>query len=203
MTYPTLETMATITEYPLERSGVLVTFIISGVPSSSATIWEHKAQDDPYDFLSFLGLAQHFQINLLPLTWQPALDVVGVGATSQIRQSFLSLQMSFVFKRFAPSEISTNTDEERAFRALISEVSILGDPFVRHHPNIITLVGICWDVITDTGKVWPVLVFEKAQHGDLYKFMQTPRGVGLDFDKRLGLCADIATAIATMHAKGK
>lgn len=161
-----------------------VNFTISGRVSSSATIWEREIEDSPYDFLSFLGLAQHFNVNLLPLTWQPALDIVGRGATSQICQAYLSLQTSFAFKSFASVAVPTNAGEVSTFRALISELSLLSDSIVRLHPNINPLVGVCWDAITDRSKVWPVFVFEKTQCGDLYRFMETAAGVGLTFDQR-------------------
>jgi hypothetical protein len=47
--------------------------------------------------------------------------------------------------------------------------------------------------------VWPVLVLEKSQYGDLYNFATLPVGRELCFAKRLKLCVDVGTAISDMH----
>jgi hypothetical protein len=48
-------------------------------------------------------------------------------------------------------------------------------------------------------EVWPVLVFEKAQFGDLYSFATLPVGRDLCIAERLKLCVDVGTAIMDMH----
>lgn len=83
------------------------------------------------------------------------------------------------------------------------EVSVLGHPLVRSHPNIIRLEGVCWDVSFDEDEVWPVLVFEKARYGDLRKFISTKTGGSINWVDRVKLCADIATAIMLMHSSRK
>ncbi|RYP64121.1 hypothetical protein DL770_009245 [Monosporascus sp. CRB-9-2] len=50
--------------------------------------------------------------------------------------------------------------------------------------------------------IYFVLVFEKAVHGDLEKFMTNGKGKGLDIAARVKLCHGIASAIATAHRKG-
>lgn len=79
----------------------------------------------------------------------------------------------------------------------------MGHPFVRSHSNIIRLEGVCWDISFDKEEVWPVLVFEKARHGDLKKFLSTNMGGLIKWDDRVKLCADIATAIMLMHSARK
>jgi hypothetical protein len=174
----------------------LMSFSKSGIPIQSATPAILGPTDIDYDFLTFLGIAQSLKIDFLPTTWQPALDTVGLGGTAEIRQALLNLQMSFAFKRL----ISTQPAERaKNFQALIAEISVLGQSSIRDHPNIIKLEGICWDIIPETGNVWPVLVFEKAQLGDLLAFMEQGAGKTLSLEDRLQLCVDIATAVADMH----
>ena len=79
----------------------------------------------------------------------------------------------------------------------------MGHPFVRSHPNIIRLEGVCWDIAFDKEEVWLVLVFEKARHGHLRKFVSTNAGGPIKWDDRVKLCADIATAIMLMHSSSK
>lgn len=153
------------------------------------------------DFISFLAICQWRGLDILGITWQPALERVGRGATAHIHQSQINPQTSFAFKRVTPSTFGS--DEYTLFRTLISEVLVLGHPVIRDHANIVTLVGICWDVATSgdgEDAVWPVLVYEKAECGDLTQFMESEVGRSLDFDQRLRLCIDIGTALMVMYS---
>jgi hypothetical protein len=117
------------------------------------------------------------------------------GFTAEIRQSLINLQMSFAFKRLK------EPDGGGSLAPLISEISVLGHPKVRSHPHIARLEAICWDISeTDAEEVWPVLVFEKSQHGDLQRFLISDEGRDLGMDERLALCYHIATALFTMHS---
>lgn len=173
----------------------LKTFSYSATPTDLSS----QSPTIQTDFISFLATVQASDIDFLPIQWQTALDTVGEGGTAEIRQLYIDLQTSFAFKRFHWSYWS----ESRNYQALICEVSILGHPFVRSHPNIIRLEGVCWDIAFDKEEVWPVLVFEKARHGDLRKFVSTNAGGPIKWDDRVKLCADIATAIMLMHSSRK
>jgi hypothetical protein len=176
----------------------LTSFWKSGIFSQSAALAKVVAPDLHYDFISFLGVAQRLGIDFHPITWQPALDKVGEGGTADIRQALINLQMSFAFKRLKwPRQ--ARSDESRSLLALICEVSVLGHPLIRNHPNIIKLEGICWDISPGDEKVWPVLVFEKTQNGDLDRFMNSDAGKSLCLEERLKLCTDVATAVKDMH----
>ncbi len=153
------------------------------------------------DFMSFLAICQWREIDILGITWQSALNRIGSGATAHIHQSEINPQTSFAFKRITLSTFGS--DEQSIFRALISEVLVLGHPVVRGHANIVKLMGVCWDIAgNDDGAytVWPVLVYEKAECGDLCQFMESETGKGLSFDQRLELCIDIGTALMVMHS---
>lgn len=152
-----------------------------------------------YDFISFLAVAQKWEIDILPITWQPALDAVGKGATAEIRQLLINLQISFAFKRVRRVNRGV-PDDKGTFQALISEVAVLSQPSIRNHPNIIHLEGTCWDISPENEKVWPVLVFEKTQYGDLDNFLRSEIGGMISFEDRLDLCADVAAAVLTMHS---
>jgi hypothetical protein len=160
-----------------------------------------------HNFISFLSLAQHLQIDLMSLSWQPALPALGAGASSQIAQSnALTKQLSFAFKRTAPRRRgaaqtgAANSDRKR-FRALTCEILVLRNPAIREHRNINQLEGIAWE--HQDGAVWPVLVFAKANCGSLRSFMAGERGRDLDFEAKLGLCIDVALALFTLHQNSK
>lgn len=120
----------------------------------------------------------------------------------------MSQQFSFAFKAMSLPRISDDTSsqkdpatkERRAFQALIAEILILTHPSIRNHRNIINLEGVCWEISAEDGKAWPVLMFEKAQFGDLHQFMKSDAGKSLDFQGSLQLCRNIARAIAAMHS---
>jgi hypothetical protein len=67
---------------------------------------------------------------------------------------------------------------------------------------MVKLQGVSWDILSE-GQVWPALVFEKTQHGDLRRFMYSPIGKGLLFSDMLKLCADITVAVMGMHSQRK
>ncbi|MCJ1457194.1 hypothetical protein MMC28_007561 [Mycoblastus sanguinarius] len=138
------------------------------------------------DFISFLAVSQWRELDILSITWQPALKKIGRGATAHIHQSQINPQTSFAFKRITSSTFES--DEHSIFRALISEVLVLGHPVIQGHANIVKLMGICWDVAGNGDgeyTVWPVLVYEKANYGDLGQFMESEAGKALSFEQRL------------------
>ena len=155
-----------------------------------------KATETQYDLITFLAVVQRLQIDTLPITWQSALPIC-VGETSKVNQALVNLQTSFAFKRIVPYETEGHS-EQRTFRLLINEITVLCHQSIRKHPNIIELQGICWDVPSDE-KVWPVLVFEKAEYGDLSYFTTSPVGRDLCIGERLKLCVDTGTAIMDLH----
>ncbi|KAI1127756.1 hypothetical protein F5Y10DRAFT_242046 [Nemania abortiva] len=150
-----------------------------------------------WNLLSFLATAQALIIELLPVTWEAARPHIGDGGTAVLNMSALSLQNSLAFKRIHEST-RRRQSEAKIFKILTNEIVVLGSHFVRQHPNIAQLEGISFEVSRDDDKPWPVLVFEKAQYGDLNHFAQSPIGRQTDINMRLKLCLDIATAVHDM-----
>ena len=186
----------------------------SGFNSESATI---EDRGEHVDLITFLGVAQRLDIDLLPITWQPTLESIGQGATAEIRQVSANLQFSFAFKRpVLDPRLGFENFERRLLPCLIAEISTLGLKSIRKHPNINKLEGICWEVVSSEGQrisretlcaspnggIVPVLVFEKAKYGDLRYFMMQGAGSKSSFAQRIGICTDIAKAVAEMHHHG-
>lgn len=163
--------------------------------ASGAEVQVSVAEPDKFNFLSFLAVAQALKIEFLPIAWDSARETIGGGGTSQIRQSLVNLDTSFAFKTYRKRIKS----HQRAFQTLINEITILSQPFVRNHPDIAQLQGICWDISPDDDIPWPVLVFEKSHLGDLYHFA-IHGGRDMTADERFGICLDVGRAIADMHA---
>jgi hypothetical protein len=176
------------------------TFLKPRFPSDSAVRLE-KPVNTRYDLIAFLAVVQRVQVDILPITWQPARPPVGTGGASSIREALINSLISFAFKRVSDKQ-KRDKSEAIIFQALISEITVLGHPLIRKHPNIVELQGICWDVPSDH-EVWPVLVFEKAQFGDLYNFGTSPVGTDLRIAERLKICVDVGTAIIDMHSNSR
>jgi Protein tyrosine and serine/threonine kinase len=174
----------------------LVSYATLDNATTSTTSAQIKAKEPRSLFLLLLGLAQYFGIDFVPLTWNSMLEGARRGGTAEIRQMVIDLRNAFAFKRLAADRPDLRSRDLMAFTA---EVAVLCHPTVREHPNLVTLEGICWEVIPKTEEVWPVLLFEKASHGDLMAFMERGPGKSLTFSERLELCAEIADAIAEMH----
>jgi len=147
-----------------------------------------------YDLIAFLSVVQKYNVDYLHITWQPALADLGKGGSGTISQSTFSTDMPLAFKRFHEDD-GSYTD----FLPLVSEVLVLSQPAIKMHPNIVNLEGICWEIKRSTEKAIPVLVFEKAAW-DLQQFMNVSQGRNMSLDDRLNLCADIGSAIRTLHA---
>lgn len=54
--------------------------------------------------LAELDLAQFHQVDILPITWQPALATLGDGRSSNASQSLLNTQISLAFKCAFPTQ---------------------------------------------------------------------------------------------------
>ena len=157
------------------------------------------------NLISLLAVAQYYDIDFVSLTWQQGRGQLAAGGTSEIWQSNYSKRTDFVFKRlrFADSYRPDSKDQEKSFNALVSEISILSHPLIRHHQNIVKLEGICWEIPQQGHTVWPVLILEKAQLGNLESFMSSEQGRSTTMHERLELCTDVASAIIALHSNCK
>jgi hypothetical protein len=173
--------------------------------SSNATQGE---EDMLIDMITFVAMAQHLQVDLLSLVWQTARGPIGWGGTSEVQEALVDVHTSFAFKRVSEERKSSKKKSD-ILKDLIREVSVLSDPSIRQHPKILEIQGVCWDVSSTLHTpgtpnpsqvgIWPVLVFEKSQYGDLKHFIALPVGRELSIDQRLSICLDIGIAIARMH----
>ena len=168
-----------------------------GSQSRMATLKASPSRN--FDFISCLALIQHLRIDLLPFAWQAALDRVALGGTAEISQSLVSLQLSCAFKRVKASE-RARWGDGKIFQTIWSEIFVLGQPSIRSHSNIVSLLGVCWEVCS-VGKVWPVLVFEKSQHGDLSRFANSSAGIQTTLEDKLSLIVDVLTGVIEMHSR--
>jgi hypothetical protein len=171
-----------------------------------------NGQGDPdhQNFIHFLQMAISLNVGLLPLASDPAFETLGSGATGVVKQSQLNAETWIAFKRFEVESVYPGVrDEEfrnRQYGALISELNILGHREIRRHPNIISLVGVCFEIIPRSNVAMPVLALAKAHHADLViSLYEMPRLVGLPRDSfpLLVICGEIAKGLEMLHQSGK
>lgn len=163
--------------------------------------------DSKNTFFSFLGSAQLLSVDLLPITWNPALEDAGAGATATLHERSISRNLSLVFKRVEPSNFPYYTEkdiEDEVYRTLTAEIATARHPDVVKSDYLAHLEGVCWDIERD-GNVWPVLVYEKARYGSLKSIVESPRTVAptmLGVTAKLRICTHIARGLATLHHSG-
>ncbi|KAG8528203.1 uncharacterized protein KY384_007120, partial [Bacidia gigantensis] len=156
------------------------------------------------DFISFLAVAQHYEIDFLSLPWEEGRGRAGAGGTAEVWQANASMRKDFAFKRVGQNGKShfDMLDEHKLFNALVSEISVVSHPQLRYHQNIVKLEAISFEVIPKQDKVWPVVVLEKAQLRDLKSYMESEAGRITTIGERIGLCADVASALIALHTNG-
>ena len=165
--------------------------------SVCSVLLEPKDQKSQFDLAIFLLVIQKLDIDFLPMTWN-ALEAFNRGGTADIHQSAVDIETIFAFKH--ASRLFKQGKEAAAYRAFISEVLALGNPVIWDLPNVVDIKGICFEV--DAGDAQPVLVFQKAKHGDLQQFLGTTEWIDGLFDMWLSLCVDIGCAILALHQCG-
>lgn len=160
-----------------------------------------KAIETPCSIITFLASLQEWKVDVLPITWQAAESTLGSGATSRVDEASQTVHRSFACKRLSVEHKALST-RAVSLRMMLNEIAILNHPSVRKHPNIIELEGVCWDVDSES-QVWPVLVFDKTQWGDLADFANSTQWQMLSAQARMNLCSNINQALLFMHDQGK
>jgi len=176
------------------RNSALVSYFDGMFTHYSAASTNLTNGDLQSDLIAFISIVQTCNVDFIPITWQPALDDLGKGGSGTISQSTFNSHLPLAFKRY-------HEDSDKDFLPLMTEVLILSLPPIQSHPNIVNLMGICWEIKPRTQKAVPVLTFEKAVW-DLEQFMKVQEGMNLSIYDRLKICSDIGSAITALHAYG-
>ena len=174
------------------------------------------------DLITFLAAAQKYSVEFVPVVWEEARGLLGKGGTAHINQLMLytrlpddpfteydplknteSKETGFAFKRTSQYHLESGAAEGPSlYEILTMELIVLRQQAIRAHPNIVDLEGISWEV-TNSSQVYPVLLFEKGNLGDLGSFASSLRGGYCSFNAKLGYCVDIAKALQVMHQHSK
>ncbi|RTE78465.1 hypothetical protein BHE90_007067 [Fusarium euwallaceae] len=176
-----------------------------------------KGRNEPtYNLLTCLACAQARNIDIIAISPLEAQGELGRGGQAVVGQTRVSVDAVLAFKRPNSEGIGTvfSTEStlrrvENVYRDVATEMLALSEPGIRGHAHIIQLQGICWEVhkirtwfFGRKLRVWPILVMEKAELGDLQCYMATEQGQQLSTSDKMSLCQGLASAIATAHSKG-
>jgi hypothetical protein len=180
-------------------------FIRAGRVVQCSASTDANNRDFHFDLLSFISIAEKLDVDFVQTTWQPALEMLGKGATSMVQQAQMDAKFGLAFKRSMawPEEdfADTNQQEVARYKALIYELIALA--VLSKHPNVIDLLGITWEIDAETEQVWPVLLTERSIYGTMADFLPSEIGANLDCRGKLKLCADIARACQSLHNLGE
>jgi len=150
------------------------------------------------DFIDVLAAAGNAGFPFLPIVWQTARASIALGGTSTIRRAPIDIQTELAFK-LVKEEENIPGNEGGTFSIILNEINTLSYLRLLSHPNIVDLLGICWD-IAENSFVWPGLVFEKSHFGDLRHFMTLPIWEDFNSKDKLKICVDIGNALSEMHS---
>ncbi|KAF8534788.1 hypothetical protein BDD12DRAFT_913185 [Trichophaea hybrida] len=92
--------------------------------------------------------------------------------------------------------------EASRYAAIIAELQLLTHPPIAEHENIVTFLGLAWDLEVgpnDTSSVWPVLVLESAAESSLDEYSKSE---GNPENWGMGVCRDIARGLVFLHDRG-
>ncbi|RSL60679.1 hypothetical protein CEP53_005382, partial [Fusarium sp. AF-6] len=176
-----------------------------------------KGRNEPtYNLLTCLACAQARNIDIIAISPLEAQGELGRGGQAVVGQTRVSVDAVLAFKRpnsegigTVFSTASTLRRVENVYRDVATEMLALSEPGIRGHAHIIQLQAICWEVhkirtwfFGRKLRVWPILVMEKAELGDLQCYMATEQGQKLSTSDKMSLCQGLASAVATAHRKG-
>jgi serine/threonine protein kinase len=169
----------------------------SSQPAHSSGTETSTSPDQPYGFMSFLGLAQRLKIKFLSNRWLLGLTVL--GSRGRGGQATILEGSTLAYKRF---ERQGYDGKNIDFQGPVNELLALTHAATQNHPHVTQLKGLCWD-FSDDGQVLPVLVFDVSVLGDLHHFTASEKFQRMSLYDRLQLCLDVGLAIRDLHAAGK
>lgn len=150
----------------------------------------HVVLTDAIKLKAPIGTGAFFSITRIDLA-----DLV--MATKVALSALKPLPPLVVLKRPLLERDLDKPSNRRVFSSMATELQILRDTELRRHPNIISLLGVCW--YPDLDRITPVFVLEAATLGDLENFFS---GTALTPIEEIRLCTDIARGLHAIHERG-
>ncbi|KAK7422181.1 hypothetical protein QQZ08_009649 [Neonectria magnoliae] len=158
---------------------------------SNRTSTAKERHEPTYNLLTCLACAQARNIDIVGFSPLEAQGELGRGGQAVVGQTRASTDAVLAFKRPNSERIgtvlsttSTRRRVENVYRDVATEMLALSEPGIRGHAHIIQLQAISWEVhkirtwfFGRKLRVWPILVMDKAELGDLQCYMATEQGI--------------------------
>jgi serine/threonine protein kinase len=175
---------------------------------------ENASQDQLFSLFTSLVAEVHLSVNTVGDRFLEGIinkdiavadfgtQFIGRGRSFSVR--LLKLEppdRSLVVKSVHPFGDFTSREEKERLADVILELRALSHGSLRGHPNIIELLGLCWETDSvDIARKWPALILEYADGGTLEDFLQ--RYPDIAFRERLELCLDVSNGLDALHSCG-
>ena len=160
-----------------------------------------KAKTASTTLVDFLSIAHQLGVYFIPVSPQNSLGALGRGISGLVTQSIVDVTTNFAFKQFVGSRSDEESFIDTIYSSIITEVRVMQHDLIKQNPHIVDLVGVCWDIDLTSKRVWPVVVTNKADYGNLEDFLYENQN--LTSNMKFQLCAYIAEAVELLHSCGK
>ena len=167
--------------------------------TSQSPVKRRLAKERCCDMIAFLALLHIYSIDVAFISWDVVRGVLGEGGTARVHQSMELPRVHLAFKRLG---VWDKAEMNQEYRIMMSEILTSADENIRNHPHLACLEGVTWEVQPETRLVMPVLLFEKAECGDLFSFLSSPKSTSITFEQRLSFCREVGRALSSLHEYG-
>jgi serine/threonine protein kinase/ankyrin repeat protein len=210
-----MDVFGTTSTYICPRTSFKKSSVVPGVSLHSAihSATQTNLQDD---LISFLSYVRTKEIPIIPIGLPDVRCVLGQGLSflvngAEVPETYIDRLSGVEFpkgmivamKRSAVHDGMTDIIGSR-IKVLFNEVLTMCHPPLLAHPNIVKLLGICFEIEGPmvAGLAMPVLVVECAESGNLAEVLETARKEErpLGFEEKLALCVDVAHGLEILHA---
>ena len=171
------------------------------------------------DLISLLSYVRTKKIPIIPISVPDVRCVLGRGLsflvngaempetyTDHVSGVEFPKGMIVAMKRSVVHEGMTDLIGSR-IKILFNEILTMCHAPLLAHPNIVKLLGICFEIEGPaiSGIAMPVLVVECAELGNLAEVLETARKEErpLSFEEKLALYVDVANGLDVLHACGQ
>jgi serine/threonine protein kinase len=159
------------------------------------------------DFLAAVATVDLTHYNLSQLGLQSTLlqsmdeRKVGQGGFGIVDRGITNEKRLVAVKRIRASVKDTRMEFGRQLQRISQELRILAHEPLRHHSNIVDLVGYCLTESPGTGNPFLGIVLEYSSLGHLKSFLKS-NGEDLDTRVLMGLARQVATGLQMLHSCG-
>ncbi|KAF5611938.1 serine threonine kinase [Fusarium subglutinans] len=104
----------------------------------------------------------------------------------------------YVTKKIKPSQQLGYTDDSQQLSAAINELRVLSNKRIRDCDSIVSLLAISWSEDLSLGRVWPQVLLETADQGNLKQYLSSTE---INFQSKMEITVQIADGLEFLYAE--